>query len=285
MSTVPDWLKGLWKRLSIESADGHDTQTQVFYLQTSACFGDLRLPITRPELKQSSFAALTQAERVALAQQQGFAGIARFEQGHCKWMRYIDYQPQQAAQDIGLLYWQDDILIEDGVEQVYREKWQKLDDGGGDYTALVLPVDSADPDVSWQAGLVITGDHFIYSQNRLVALPAVDQLADCLTDTMPLKQQQAYLDCEISYGLCQSGQLPWEIQHSTVPWQEGKALWATTDWVVDLEHRRALQTLHQDNSSEIREWQIREWGTGKAFISRGKGSEAATAIPNSKPLG
>lgn len=128
-STVYDWLRGLWRRVSIETADGErDTQTQVFYLQTSCCFGDLRVPIDRPGLKQSSFSSLTRNDIFALSKQQGFAGVAQFAQGQCQWMRYIDYQPPQAVRDVGLLYWQDDLLIEEGVDQIYREEWQKIDD-------------------------------------------------------------------------------------------------------------------------------------------------------------
>jgi hypothetical protein len=74
---VPDWLKGLWKRVSIETPEGaRDTQTQVFYLQTSSCFGDLRVPIDRPNLKVASFSSLTRNNVLALSRQQGFSGIA-----------------------------------------------------------------------------------------------------------------------------------------------------------------------------------------------------------------
>lgn len=264
-SAVPDWLRGLWQRLSIETADGQrDAETQVFYLQTSSCFGDLRLPGDRPDLKQASFSSLTRNDIFALSRQQGFAGIAQFEQGCCQWLRYIDYQPPQAVRDIGLLYWQGDILIEEGVDQVYREEWQKV--GDGDYTALVLAADDPSHQVStWQASLVIAGDYFIYSQNRPVALPAANDLTDCLASPAALQKPQDYLSCEISFGWCRSGRVAWEIQRSTLPWREGCALWSSSDLAIDLENRRVLQTAAQGHASEIRQWEIREWGTGKAF--------------------
>ncbi|MBW4467347.1 MAG: hypothetical protein KME07_18120 [Pegethrix bostrychoides GSE-TBD4-15B] len=271
-SSVPDWLRGLWKRISIETADGQiGSQTQVFYLQTSACFGDLRLPIDRPDLRQASFASLTSEEALALAQQQGFAGIAQFKQdqfkqGQCEWLRYIDYQPSQPDRDLGLLYWQDDILIEDGVDQVYREQWRKVDDGAGDYTALVWAEGAED--VTWQASLVIAGDYFIYSQNRPVALPAANALSDCLATATTLQDQQTYLGCEISFGRCQAGREPWEIQRSTLPWRESTALWSPSDLTVDLVQQRVLQTVPQADqrgACPVRVWEIREWGTGRAF--------------------
>ena len=265
-STVPGWLRGLWQRLSIETADGQrDTQTQVFYLQTSSCFGDLRVPIDRPDLKHASFASLTQEDISALSKQQGFAGIAQFEQGQCQWFRYIDYQPPQAVRDVGLLYWQDGVLIEDGVDQVYREEWQKVDDGDGDYTALVLIDDTSAQASTWQASLVIAGDYFIYSHNRSIALPAAETLTDCVTGTTAFEKQQDYLACEISFGLCQSGEVPWEIQRSTIPWREGSALWSVSDLVIDLKQRRVLQTVPQSNSARVQQWKIQEWGTGRAF--------------------
>ncbi|MBD2067629.1 hypothetical protein H6F93_08805 [Leptolyngbya sp. FACHB-671] len=266
-NAVPDWLRGLWKRLSIETADGQrDTQTQVFYLQTSSCFGDLRLPSDRPDLKQANFSSLTRDDAFALSRQQGFAGIAQFDQGQCQWVRYIDYQPPQLVRDIGLLYWQNDILIEKGVDQVYREEWYKVDDGAGDYTALVLEEESTSHRaVTWQASLVIAGDYFIYSHNRPVALPSAEMLTDCLTSLVTLQNQQDYLSCEISFGLCWSGSFPWQIQRSTIPWREGTALWLPSDLVVNLENQRVLQTIHQGDAVKPRRWRIQEWGTGKAF--------------------
>src|SRR3989442_4303319 len=33
-----------------------------------------------------------------------------------------------------------------------------------------------------------------------------------------------YLDCEFSEGRVRNGSIPWEIQHSTLPWREGHRL-------------------------------------------------------------
>ncbi|NJN85861.1 MAG: hypothetical protein HC881_05520 [Leptolyngbyaceae cyanobacterium SL_7_1] len=261
-NAVPDWLMGLWQRVSIETADGaRDTETEVFYLQTPTCFGDLRIPGDRPDLRQASFPSLTQETALALSQQQGFAGIAQFEQGYCQWFRLIDYQPPQPSRDIGLLYWEHDLLIEEGVDQVYREEWQKIDDGDGDFTALVLVEPDLPPASHWSASLVIAGDYFVYSQNRSVSLPSAESLAACLMHSTDFQEQQAYLSCEISFGRCQTGGVPWEIQRSTVPWREGSALWSPSAWRVDWENRQILQTVQQ----EQRVWQIREWGTGRAM--------------------
>lgn len=288
-NAVPDWMRGLWRRLSIETEEGQrDTDTQVFYLQTSLCFGDLRIPGNRPDLSRSSFSFLTPAEALLLAQQHGFAGIVQFDQGNpqsrCQWIRQIDYQPPQPVRDIGILYWQDDRLIEEGLDQIYREEWQKVDDGQGDFTALVLADERPDPAVTWQASLVIAGDYFIYSVNRSLPLPSDCSLADCsladrLTDSAEPEKWQDYLNCEISFGRCRSGVVPWEIQRSTIPWREGSALWSIADLAIDLEHQQVIETVNgtvnctancrntAENQPEIRQWQIWEWGTGQAFQS------------------
>lgn len=259
VSTVPDWLMGFWRRLSLETENKRDTETQVFYLQTPTCFGDLRIPSDRPELTQASFSSLTQEDILALSKQQGFSGITQFNQGYCHWVRYIDYQPPQTVRDIGLLHW-DDILVEEGVEQSYREEWQKVDDGDGDFTALIL---EAEQTSAWQASLVTTGDYFIYSQNRAFSLPPARSLTDCLMNSVAC--QQDYLACEISFGLCQSGKMPWEIQRSTIPWREGSALWQLSDLAIDLKNQQVLQRVFSDEATQIRHWKIQEWGSGKVF--------------------
>jgi hypothetical protein len=95
------------------------------------------------------------------------------------------------------------------VDQVYREEWQKVDDGAGDYTALILSAkDIPDRAATWQASLVTAGDYFIYSHNRPIALPVAETLTDCLASSIAFEQQQDYLSCEISFGLCRSGRVP-----------------------------------------------------------------------------
>lgn len=277
-NAVPNWMKGLWRRLSIEVDGQRDTETQVFYLQTSLCYGDLRIPGDRPDLSRSSFSSLAGAGVLSLSQQQGFAGIVQFEQGNphrCHWIRQIDYQPPQSVRDIGWLYWEDDLLIEEGIDQVYREEWQKVDEGQGDYTALVLADDRSNPGATWQASLVIAGDYFIYSQNRSYSqnqsfpLPSNGSLTDCLNPAVSPEKQQDFLNCEISFGRCRSGRISWEIQRSTLPWREGTALGSVEDWAIDLENRRVIQTIKPDDTNgtqqETREWEIWEWGTGRAF--------------------
>lgn len=235
MNQVPEQLTGVWRRLSIETENGQrDTTTQVIYLQTSSHFADIRIPGDRPDLStKTTLAELPESEKIALSKQQGFAGITAVSDSICQWHRYIDYQPPTPLRDIGLLEWQNDILIETGIDVVYREEWQRIDDGQGKFTAIVIPADAEATAASagWRACLITVGDHFIYAHSRAVPLPPAHALTDLIAgqDSM---LQTAYLNCELSYGLCRSGQVPWQIQLSTLPWREKRSLWDTADATI-----------------------------------------------------
>jgi hypothetical protein len=266
IKSLPDWLTGVWYRRSIELDDGtRDTTTQVIWLQTHACFADIRIPADRPPLQsRSSLIELNEDETIALSQQQGFAGVTELHDTTCQWHRYMDYQPFSGVRDIGLLSWDNDLLIEQGVEANYKEEWQRLDHGNGELTALVLPADSGMLDgLSWQGCCVTAGDYFIYMRNRSIALPPAHSLTDLLSQ-VPFTDRSPYLDCEISFGLCRTGQVPWEIRLSTLPWREGQSLWLPTELTIDPDKGEILHA-SQLRPQQIDRWLIQEWGTGKAF--------------------
>ena len=55
-------LVGVWQRRSIEKDGQKDTTTQVIWLQTPKCFGDIRIPIDRPKFSSdTSWAELTES--------------------------------------------------------------------------------------------------------------------------------------------------------------------------------------------------------------------------------
>lgn len=259
--TVND-LVGVWRRRSIETEDGRkDTTTQVFWLQTHACFGDIRIPIDRPPcLDRRSLGELTEWEEIALSTQQGFGGITQVEGTTCQWHRHIDYQPPNGSLDIGLLAWEQDILIELGVEETYREAWERLDDGSTGCIALVLePDESLDASSCWQGCFVLVGDYFVQILEHRIALPKADSLKDLLEATQDSAQQRDYLNCEISFGRRSAGQIPWEIELSTLPWREGRSLWAMDDLKVDLNQKHLTQIVRDNAAQQVRRWKIWEW--------------------------
>lgn len=267
--TIPAWLTGVWQRLSFETEDGfRDTTTQVIYLQTPSCYGDLRIPGDRPNVRdKTSVHDLTSAEMLALSEQQGFAGISVVRENVCRWYRYIDYQPPTGLRDIGALHWEGEILIEEGIDAPYREEWQRIDDGNGDFTALILPSPTSVLDGDggrWEASIVTAGDWFVYARNRETMLTSANSLTTLVAKETDNAQQQGLLNCEIAVGRCASGQVPWEIQHSTLPWREGQGLWEGSSLAIALADGYLFQTLDTPELT-MHQWVIREWGTGKAF--------------------
>jgi hypothetical protein len=259
--TVND-LVGVWRRRSIKTEDGRkDTTTRVFWLQAHACFGDIRIPIDRPPcLDRRSLGELTEWEAIALSAQQGFGGITHIEGDTCQWHRHVDYQPPNGSRDIGSLAWERDILIELGVEATYREEWERLDDGSSGCIALVLePDESLDASSRWQGCFVLVGDYFVRILEHRIALPKADSLKDLLEATSDSTQQRDYLNCEISFGRRSGGQIPWEIELSTLPWREGRSLWAMDDLTVDLDRKYLTQIVRDDAAPQVRRWKIWEW--------------------------
>jgi hypothetical protein len=251
-----DDLVGVWRRRSIETPNApKDTTTQVYWLQTHACFGDIRIPIDRPACaNHHSLAALSAQEAIALSLQQGFGGVTQIEGTICQWHRYVDYQPPSEARDIGALAWENNILLESGVEAIYLEEWERIDDGSTGCIALVLETDSPS---RWQGCLVCVGDYFIQIIDHRKPLPTADSLTSLLTAAP--KSISDYLNCEISFGLRSSGQVPWEIKRSTLPWQEGRSLWAEADLTLDMNRQFLTQVLHGNLATPVRRWQVREW--------------------------
>ena len=121
-------FRGLWTRSLIAWPDGRrDVSTQVAWLQGISLFADLRQP---PDLASRLSTAsccneLTGEDCLALAGQQGFSGKFEARDAAYEWVRRIDYQPPQAARDIGRLFWRDQIMVEEGVETEYTEHWRR----------------------------------------------------------------------------------------------------------------------------------------------------------------
>ena len=122
--SVPSWLIGTWRRLSIEENGKQDTTTQVYWLQTSRCFGDIRIPAERPAIDAPE--KLTEQQAIALSKQDGFAGVTALKGDVCHWHHAMDYRDAESQADTGRLYWEGDILIEVGPNESYIEKWQRI---------------------------------------------------------------------------------------------------------------------------------------------------------------
>lgn len=231
---VPDHYLGVWQRLSLENAAGVDTTTRVYWLQTPLLHADIRVPATRPDFRgKHGLQDLTVDELRLLACQQGFAGVTQVADDICEWYRHIDYQPPSGGRDIGRMAFNADRIVEDGLENSYREVWQRLPDGTGETIALRFLEEHASGGLAMprKGYLVASGDYFIFARDRAALLPKASSLATLLAESSLSRNQIIdILDFEISFGRRLGGRAPWEILLSTLPFREGQALFSKAEW-------------------------------------------------------
>lgn len=118
-------LRGHWRRDWIKAPDFEDTTTRVHWLQAGMLFADLRVPADLPALQGGCLADLDAAALQSLLRIEGFAGEITVAQGQCTWHRTINWQGALARPDVGAMWFDGDVLIEDGVHADYREAWLK----------------------------------------------------------------------------------------------------------------------------------------------------------------
>ncbi len=198
-------------------ADGRrDDSTQVAWLQGPTIFADLRQPAGMAG--QFSHAGclngLGFSDCEKLARQQGFAGIFSARNGAFEWERYVDYQPAQGKIDAGRLFWQDDILVEEGLEQEHFEHWHR--DPGRALAPRFGYILKDVADGIW-GNLLRVGDFFMYSRDRALPLSG-GSLVDAVRGAASVKAARELIDFEISFG--KATQDGWRITRSTLPYRE-----------------------------------------------------------------
>jgi len=214
-ASVPQAFVGLWRRTLLRAPGVDDRTTRVYWLQTPSWHADLRVPADRPALQdRAGLDALDASDILALARQQGFAGITEVDGDVCRWHRRFDYQPPSGFNDIGRMQFETaDRLLEYGVEQDYFEVWERVP-GGGDSGVLEL-------DDGGRAALQLSlGPWVMFVRPRRDALGPATGLAACLTTVDP-GERVALLDFEISFGRRNESGNAWRIELSTLPWLEG----------------------------------------------------------------
>jgi hypothetical protein len=219
---LPSWLLGVWSRDWIAKRGVKSNTLDVHYLQAPAFFADVRFPRDRPELRHAmSFADLTDEELRLLARQRGFAGRTTVAGAIATWHHEIDFQPPDGTDDIGRLEPTVGVgMYEHALDDSYLESWRFVTGGEGRF--LVIRIQRAG---RLDRMLLVAGDYFLYVRNRAKDLPVAESL-EALIDSKRASRSQIieYLDCEFSAGKVRGGVVTWEIQHSTLPWQEGRHL-------------------------------------------------------------
>ena len=253
-ATTPAAYRGLWRRTLLVSRNGsRDVDARVFWMQTARLHIDIRVPASR-----SSYAGagcldeLTRDELAGLGEQMGFAGITVVEDGpgmtaqSCIWHRQIDYSVPSESKDIGAMRFETpNIVLEDGIEAVYQERWEREADSAGivwalcfspqqAYAAGLLPTAAASLETGGASPAVFVarcGNRFMLARARSPDAQAalVAQrgrgLAQAVRDpAVPIELARAWLDFEISMGeVRRADGARWIVSLSTLPWREGQA--------------------------------------------------------------
>jgi hypothetical protein len=244
-----DDLTGLWTRSLQVWADGRrDMSTEVAWLQGPAIFADLRQPagMAGGFAHAGCLNDLDEADCEALAGQQGFAGLFSARDGHFEWTRQIDYQPAQGDIDAGRLFWQGDILVEEGLRNEHFEHWHR--DPGlplAPCWGYVLKNGADGP----LGHLVRVGDMFMYARDRAMKL-VNGSLADAVRGAADVAAARGLIDFEISFGT--AGAAGWRITRSTLPYRVGAAF----DFRLHGSAGLAQDDLSPEGRGMTRSWEI-----------------------------
>jgi hypothetical protein len=243
-------LRGLWRRSLLARPDGScDTTTSVRWLQGPRTYVDLRQPPGAPDFSAAGGSAHLSMEHCAwLARQAGFAGHLTSAAGFFEWRRSIDFQPAAAFPDAGTLWWQSDMLVEKGRDVAYIEHWHR------DGSAPTLPFGALTlREAGSRLGAILlrVGMVFMFARERAADLPAGATLAECVAGVQSLREAQALVDCEISFGEVHAA--GFQITTSTLPYR-------TADMLGQTLADHSIQTTDRDSEGTLlkRRWEITE---------------------------
>ena len=230
---VPERYRGVWRRTLLETPDQRDTTTWVHWLQTARWHADLRVPAAAEVGRAAiSLDAMSPAQHLALAQQQGFFGCTKVQpQGSrevCTWHRRLDLQPPGLTPDAGWMVFEgDDRVIETGVHGVYREVWER-EPGSTGHTRVLAdttasPNDATEVVATARAFLLLSGECLMRVRPRRAGWPPGTAPGDTLGQLLARQPASAtaLLDFEISYGRLRDG--VWRIERSSLPEFEGRS--------------------------------------------------------------
>tara|TARA_R110000824_G_scaffold118960_2_gene271614 strand:- start:241033 stop:241854 length:822 start_codon:yes stop_codon:yes gene_type:complete len=219
---IPDFdqLTGLWRRSLIAWPDGReDRETWVNWMQGQGIYIDLRQPVAKPDFHDvMGLRQLSQAQVEWIAEQEGFAGVLHFDGTYYEWRREIDFQPQAIYSDEGKLWFENEMMIEEGRDIPYIEHWHAEPIGRHPLCALRLE----GREDGERGFLLRVGSLFMYARGRKSTLPEGQHLRDLVAQAPDLQSAQDLIDCEISQGAITSA--GWIIQRSTLPYRDAQKL-------------------------------------------------------------
>jgi hypothetical protein len=213
-------ITGLWRRSLISWPDGRsDTTTAVRWMQTPSLFVDLRQPANRPSFDGvRCLRNLGRAHIEWLALQEGFAGEIRWDGHYVEWQRQFDFQPKAPLPDAGKLWFDGDVMMEEGRDIPYIEHWHREAVSPHPCVGIAL----RDASTGQPGMLVRAGNLFMYARGRMIDPPPQSDLRQLISSAPARHDMQDLIDCEISFGSI--GAEGWQIEHSSLPFKERQLL-------------------------------------------------------------
>lgn len=220
-------LQGRWTRDWIRVPPAPpDASTTVTWLQAARLYCDLRVPPGRPAFDGCTcLADCGERDLDWLASQEAFAGHLETAADLCVWHRHVDFRPPGPLPDAGVLRDVGDCVLETGVFAAYEECWRCTPTPGPAFAAKLFVRGGLRP--VRHGVLVVLGAWFAFGLERDLAPQEAPGLFAAAFDDGSRAARLRVLDCEISLGARAGGAVPWEMQHSTLPYLEGRALFAS----------------------------------------------------------
>ena len=217
---VPENYVGAWrKRSNIERG---------FWLQTHRLHASLSIPVERPDFSgRLSWADFSDEELVMLGHQGGVSGACIAQDNILHRRRQVDYLPRRGDPHLRQMRRDGTLLHDESLDGRDKAVWELLSDGHNAIVALRFQDAGigADSDDQRRGYLLVVGQYFMFVRDRVVATQRADSLATLIEVKAPERMQLIeLLDFEISFGTRTGNKQPWCIQHSTIPYREGKPL-------------------------------------------------------------
>lgn len=201
----------------------------MLWLQTASHYGDLRIPAGRIDLThRECLADCSTEELVALAGQQGSAGICRLGNHQAIWQAAMRFHAHDAWPEPGDLRRTGPCLMEFAPSGAYVEDWRLQTHSTGPLLSLRLLGEKAagNGDILPRNGLLLqAGNHAMLIIERRTAPPRQTPLSELVTEFRHDRDTLLdLLDMPCCYAVRSAADADFIIVRSTLPFLEGRAL-------------------------------------------------------------
>ncbi len=226
--TVPELLRGAWRRAWIRYADGSsDDTTTVVWIQLADRMADIRVPAGHAALAdRGSLRSCDAADLIRLADSEsstGFTVCSPISTGNdgvrratADWVDTdVAFQPVSAFPEPGDLEWNVDgeVMIERAPSGAYVERWERIPGSAGPLSHHEHGA------VQW----FVAGDVAISVRDRPVPVRREARLDELIADAASNRSAiEALVDCEFS--LVERIDDAWVVTVSTHPWRVGEVV-------------------------------------------------------------